>query len=101
MKYKLKLYIKKIIGKYDKHIIITRIRSVYAKNKEEAIEKAYEEWYTYSKPIPNEQDQLITKHKFLKVVRMRKCSLCNGTGHLQDCFPNEECDVCEGTGEVN
>jgi len=30
----------------------------------------------------------------------RKCSLCNGTGYLQDAYPNEECNNCEGVGEV-
>ena len=33
-------------------------------------------------------------------MEKRDCSLCKGTGELNDCFPHEECNNCEGTGKV-
>ena len=29
-----------------------------------------------------------------------KCRICKGVGKLQDAFKDEECDVCNGTGEI-
>lgn len=34
------------------------------------------------------------------IEEVQKCPICNGTGLLQDAFPDEECNNCEGTGEV-
>lgn len=30
----------------------------------------------------------------------RMCSLCKGTGRLQDAFKDEICDICDGIGKV-